>query len=161
MALKRSNLVMRMMSMSLLMFVGCGQSVDPDPEDQTNSDDPPPVEMEEEETDEVVSFSAQIKPVLDARCISCHSPGGVAQLQGIPWDYGSDTLVNDLVNQASAQQEELILIVPGDSASSLVFLKVSTDTPPVGSSMPLGGPSLSDSEIELFRLWIDQGAEDN
>ena len=107
----------------------------------------------------MVSFSTQIQPILSARCIVCHSPGGIAQLSGIPQDLGPETAYEDLVNQPSVQRPDLTLVVPGDSGSSLLFLKISSQAPPVGSPMPLTGPPLSGSEIELIRQWIDQGAE--
>ena len=66
-----------------------------------------------------------------------------------------------LVDQLSVQRNDLTLVVPGDSASSLLFQKVSTDNPPVGLRMPRFAPPLSESEIDLIREWIDQGALDN
>ena len=111
--------------------------------------------------DDRVSFSGQIQPIFTNRCIVCHAPGGIAQNQGIPQDLREGLAYDDLVGQPSVQDANLTLVAPGDAQSSLVFLKVSSDSPPVGSMMPLGGPALSDDEIELIRQWIDQGAEDN
>jgi hypothetical protein len=51
-------------------------------------------------------------------------------------------------------------VVPGDPARSLLYRKVSEDNPPVGSRMPLGG-RLTDEQITLIRLWIEQGARNN
>ena len=105
-----------------------------------------------------VFFTSDVQPILTARCINCHAPGGFAQMQGIPWDFREDTAFGDLVNQVSSQVEALTLVVPGDPNASLLFLKVSSESPPVGSMMPLGGPPLTDIEIELIRVWIEQGA---
>lgn len=105
-----------------------------------------------------VSFDDQIQPILNARCIACHAPGGFAQLLGIPWDYTEGSSFHDLVNQASSQDASFTMIVPGDPDASLLFLKVTQESPPIGDMMPLGGPPLEDSEVELFRLWILQGA---
>ncbi len=105
-----------------------------------------------------VSFDDQIQPILNARCISCHAPGGFAQMSGIPWDYTEGSSFHDLVNQASSQDASFTMIVPGDPDASLLFLKVTQESPPIGDMMPLGGPPLEDSEVELFRLWILQGA---
>jgi len=68
---------------------------------------------------------------------------------------------NNLVNQPSAQRPDLTLVIPGDSASSLVFQKVSQNSPPVGSRMPSLGDPLTAGELALLRDWIDQGALDN
>src|SRR5205814_2358226 len=46
-------------------------------------------------------------------------------------------------------------IVPGNSASSLLILRVSGIKEP---RMPAGGPLLSAGEIGILRAWIDQGA---
>ena len=69
--------------------------------------------------------------------------------EGNSWD--------DLVNVPSEQNSGLTRVVPSDSGSSLLFLKVSQTTPPVGSRMPLGGPPLSQEQQQLIRDWIDQG----
>lgn len=124
-----------------------------DGEDGGGGDDQP--------TDGVVSFSSQIQPIFDARCTVCHAPGRSADLQGIPHDLRAGSAYDDLVNQPSVQRGDLTLVVPGDPDSSLLFLVVSTESPPVGSPMPLGGPSLSENQIELIRQWIVQGAENN
>jgi len=65
------------------------------------------------------------------------------------------------VNQASSQRPDLLLIKPGDSAASLLFLKVSSDTPPAGETMPIFGAKLTSSELAILRDWIDQGAVNN
>jgi len=63
-----------------------------------------------------------------------------------------------IVEQPSHQDASWTLVVPGDAASSLLFLKVSSDEPPVGERMPQVGGALADDEIELIRAWIDCGA---
>ena len=66
-----------------------------------------------------------------------------------------------LVNQASSQDAAHTLVVPSDSSTSLLFLKVSSNDPPVGATMPFIGGRLSSEELALMRDWIDQGALDN
>lgn len=127
---------------------------EPPPTD--NGDDPP--DDGDDEPGEMVFFSADIQPILNDRCINCHFPGGFAQMAGIPWDFREETAFDDIVEQSSSQDGSLTLVVPGDPDSSLLFLKVSTESPPVGSMMPLGGPPLADSEVALIRAWIEQGA---
>ncbi len=122
------------------------------PGDDDGTDDEP------NQDGEVVTFVADIQPILNARCINCHAPGGFAQMVGIPWDYREDTAYEDLVNRISSQDANFTVVVPGDPDSSLMFLKVSSESPPVGSMMPLGGPPLTDGEVQLIRDWIEQGA---
>ncbi len=66
-----------------------------------------------------------------------------------------------LINQKSTLDPSLTLVIPGDSANSLLFLKVSSDSPPVGDTMPLIGRRLTSTELALVRDWIDQGAMNN
>ncbi len=66
-----------------------------------------------------------------------------------------------LVNQPSVQDDSLTLVVPGDSASSLLVNKIESSNPQVGVRMPLFGLALSQSEINLIKNWIDQGALNN
>jgi hypothetical protein len=109
----------------------------------------------------MVSFAGQIQPIFDAKCTVCHQAGGLADNLGIDLRLVPGDAFNGLVNQPSSQQANLTLVVPGDSTSSLLFLKVSSNAPPVGSRMPLFGAPLSQAEIDRIRDWIDQGAQDN
>jgi hypothetical protein len=59
------------------------------------------------------------------------------------------------------QQADLTLVVPGDPDTSLLWLKVSSNSPPVGSTMPLFGSRLTSNELALVRDWIAQGAQNN
>jgi len=109
----------------------------------------------------VVSFATDIQPIFTAQCARCHTPGGIADLAGIDARLLEGEAYDDIVNIMSVQQEEFVLVVPGDSAASLLFLKISSSSPPVGNRMPLFSTPLSSGEIALIRDWIDQGAQDN
>lgn len=52
------------------------------------------------------------------------------------------------------------IVVPGDSSSSLFFLKLQA-TPPCGDRMPQGATPLSDASLAMVRSWIDAGAMNN
>ncbi|MCZ6655472.1 MAG: cytochrome c [Planctomycetota bacterium] len=122
------------------------------PRDDDGTDDEP------DQGGEAVTFVADIQPILNERCINCHAPGGFAQMVGIPWDFREDAAFDDLVNRVSSQDADFTLVVPGDPDSSLMFLKISCESPPVGEMMPLGGPPLTDGEVQLIRAWVEQGA---
>jgi len=111
--------------------------------------------------DEAVSFAADVQPIFTTACAGCHSPGGNADLAGIPTFLRDGESYDMLVNVASVQDDELVLVVPGDSAASLLYQKVASNSPPVGSRMPRFAPALSEDEIKLIQDWIDQGAENN
>ena len=132
----------------------------PDGEDDGLGDDDEPDSGgdEPDQDGEAVTFVADIQPILNERCINCHAPGGFAQMVGIPWDYREDTAFDDLVNRASSQDADFTMVVPGDPGVSLMFLKISSESPPVGEMMPLGGPPLTEGEVQLIRAWVEQGA---
>ena len=108
-----------------------------------------------------VSFSGRIQPIFTTACAGCHSEGGLADLSGIALRLTADVSYSLLVSQQSVQRPDLTLVVPGDPDSSLLFLKISSDTPPVGARMPRSAPPLSQLEIDLIRDWIDEGALNN
>ncbi len=108
-----------------------------------------------------VSFSEDVLPILTSACADCHRDGGIADQAGIALRLVEDLALDMLLNNNSVQDESLGFVKPGDSASSLMFLKISSATPPVGSRMPFQGAPLSDAQIATIRDWIDQGALDN
>ena len=112
---------------------------------------------------ETVSLSTHVQPIFTAHCASCHRDGGGASvLVGI--DIRLDNASNSfstLVNQPSAQNANFTLVKEDDSANSLLYLKVSSSNPPVGSRMPFLSSPLSDDEIRVIKDWIDQGALNN
>ncbi len=112
-------------------------------------------------TGETVSFSTDIQPIFNANCTTCHRAGGLADISGIALRLVEGVSYALLVDQPSSQQADLTLVVPGDSDASLLFLKVRSGAPPVGSTMPLFGTPLSSANLGLIRDWIDQGAMDN
>ncbi len=114
----------------------------------------PPIERD-------VSFAMEIQPIFTQECASCHSQGGFADNVGIPMRLVEGLTLDSTVNQASTQDATFTLIEPFDAANSLLFLKLSENAPPVGSTMPLFGEPLSSDELGLIRDWIDQGAMDN
>jgi hypothetical protein len=63
---------------------------------------------------------------------------------------------------ASAHQgcDGMTLVVPGDPGQSLLYLKVSTDTPPCGKRMPAVGAPLDPAQVDLIRAWIEGGASE-
>lgn len=112
---------------------------------------------------EPVSLSNHVQTIFTAHCASCHRDGGGASvLVGI--DIRLDNASNSfatLVNQPSAQDSNFTLVKENDSANSLLYLKVSSSNPPVGSRMPFLSSPLSDDEIRVIKDWIDQGALNN
>ena len=93
-----------------------------------------------------VDFAKDIGPLLENRCLGCHS----AQLQsnGLRLDSREALLTGGYTGPA---------IRPGDSAGSkLIHLVAGLEK---GIVMPLDGDRLTADQIGLLRAWIDQGAE--
>lgn len=93
-----------------------------------------------------------VEPVLTSSCAlsGCHdaatATGGL--------DLETDALTA-MVGVESANYAGQVYVVAGDSASSLLHLKVAgTDA---GTRMPLGSP-LGETEIAAIKAWIDDGA---
>ncbi len=106
--------------------------------------------LKKTERDEA-SFERDVKPILEMRCVECHSSGGAgAQASGL-----------NLTNHSSLMagtKEGGQLITPG-SAMTSSFLVMLTRKDHL--RMPFGKSPLSDEEVRVIRKWIDQGAKNN
>ena len=110
----------------------------------------------------VISFASQIVPIVDNNCAfaGCHAssdrfpPGEGLVLE-------ADAARANLVDRPSRQQGTLRLVKPKDPDASYLILKLEGAPGITGDRMPQGGPYLSPAEIQQFRLWIEQGAEEN
>jgi len=100
-----------------------------------------------------VSFSQDVKPIIDKNCIECHQAGGEGE-------------VASGFNMAS--YEGLIkgarfgpMIIVGDAeGSNMIVLMEGRADPSI--SMPHGQQkSISKADIQTIRLWIEQGAGNN
>ena len=90
-----------------------------------------------------ISFSRHIQPIIQAHCAKCHTGG---QRKG---GLSLDT--------RAAMLEEDGIIVPGNSEDSRLIELVRGDDPLL--AMPPEGDRLSEEEIALLAMWIDQGAK--
>ena len=89
-------------------------------------------------------FSHEIRPIMERTCWNCHSD----QIQSSGLDLSTR-------EGALAGGSRGPAIVPGNAADSLLFRQVAGME---GPAMPLGVP-LTEEEVEVFRAWINQGAE--
>lgn len=102
---------------------------------------------------DTVSYSADVKPILELKCLSCHSEGGEGYAKtGLNMQSYEDLMSGTRLGP---------VIVPGDALSStLVILVEGRGDPSI--KMPHGAKDgLTDQEIAVIRTWIDQGAKDN
>lgn len=97
-----------------------------------------------------ITYSQDIAPILNAKCVSCHSSGG-------PASFAPLTSYSEVVSGSSNN----LYCIPknyvskGNRFSSLLYLKITT--PPCGQKMPPSG-SLTQDEINKIGQWIDIGA---
>ncbi|HZJ13682.1 MAG TPA: ankyrin repeat domain-containing protein [Chthoniobacteraceae bacterium] len=96
---------------------------------------------------EKVDYARDIQPLLRANCYSCHGP--TLQNGGLRLDRRRDPMPNRVGANGAR-------IVPGNSATSRVYLRVAGNQ--AGTQMPPTG-ALTSAEISLIKTWIDQGAE--
>lgn len=109
-----------------------------------------------QQAEEPVSFSDDIQPILSARCLACHSPGGVASFLQLTDDQSYSNLVNQPALFSEGKRVE-----PGDPGGSALYNRIA-DTGVSGGRMPPPPSSLlSPEEVDLVRRWIAEGAEDN
>jgi mono/diheme cytochrome c family protein len=92
-----------------------------------------------------VSFSKEIRPILEASCTRCHGRG---RNKG---DFRLDTRETLLKGGESGPA-----ILPGKSGESYLIELVSGLDPE--NTMPRKGKKLTPEEVGLLRAWIDQGA---
>ena len=94
----------------------------------------------EMEVKPVPGFSADVADIIIKKCTPCHA-GGKSE-KGLGFIDKPALLISKGY------------IIPGDSAGSLLYKKVSAK-PPYGDRMPKGGPYLSDGQLATIANWID------
>jgi mono/diheme cytochrome c family protein len=97
-----------------------------------------------------LTYQANIKPILDANCVSCHVPGGAGfEKTGLRLD-SYDALIKG--TQFGP------VVVPGSSVSSTLYRLVSGQADP-SIRMPHGKSALPEADMSIIAAWIDQGAK--
>ena len=112
-----------------------------------------------------VTYSGDIWPLLESRCVVCHDDAGQAYYDSKVLFNDSSTTYDVLLNGAVSEDTlggYTKYVVPGDPSSSSLFDKIANDPPNSGGDvMPGSGMMLSDSDIELVETWIAGGALNN
>lgn len=101
--------------------------------------------------EKAISFSRDVKPLINTYCITCHTAEMNHQSELFFDSY--DTLMKGGGNGPA--------ILPGKAKESLLIKKLNSP-PPFGRVMP---PSkkikLTKQQIKVFQDWINQGAKNN
>ena len=100
-----------------------------------------------------VSFSADVQPILQTRCVDCHEPGQAG--------YEASQLRLSSYEDVMKGTRFGPVVVPGDSLNSALIILVEgradpSITMPHGEARP---PTFS--EIEKLKQWVEQGAANN
>jgi len=104
-------------------------------------------------TERTVSFSADVKPILDRHCLECHQPGGKGQL-------ASGLNMNDYQSLMKGARNGPMILAGDPLGSNLLVLMDGRADPSI--NMPHGERDpVAKEDIQTIRLWITQGARDN
>ncbi len=89
---------------------------------------------------------------------SCHASAEPTGRMRLDDDQPATTLRNVSAMGVSCSGQGLTRVRPGDPDGSLLYRKITEDSPPCGSRMPQGADPLSPELIALVRDWIAAGA---
>ncbi|HIA27556.1 MAG TPA: DUF1549 domain-containing protein, partial [Planctomycetes bacterium] len=103
--------------------------------------------VEEDSNLEPVDFNRDIRPLLAHRCLPCHGHDPEARKKGLRLD--------DRDSATQPRGKRPPAITPGDSLSSLMFLRITDDDDPMP---PDERERVSPEEVALLRRWIEEGA---
>ena len=107
--------------------------------------------------EESVSYSMHLEPLIIAHCLSCHESEEAKAKLVLDPGLGYERLVGP----RSIQVPEMALVAPGDPERSYLWLKLQHVTEE-GKGMPrtpTGSKKFRESELELYRRWIEGGAK--
>jgi hypothetical protein len=100
-----------------------------------------------------VSYKSDISPIIHDYCLSCHQPGGK----------GYEASGLDMRTYQSLMKGTKFgsVIKPGDSFTS-ILIQLVEGRAHSSIKMPFGmSGSLSKTNIDLMKKWVDQGAKNN
>ncbi len=96
---------------------------------------------------QTVDFNAQVKPIFNKKCITCH--GGVRRKAGFSLLFRSEALEKNESGKPA--------IIPGDPEHSEMIRRLTVKDPE--ERMPYKHEALSKDEIEILKKWIKEGAQ--
>ena len=105
----------------------------------------------------VVPTFAEVQAVFSANCLPCHSGPSPAAQQSL----AEGEAFSNIVLVESIQDSNLFRIEPNEPDNSYLIRKLEGGPNILGSQMPLGGPPLPQSTIDLIRDWVAGGAPDS
>ena len=101
-----------------------------------------------------ISYQSDIHPILKDNCLQCHvSPNGVGYLKIGLNMVSYETLMHGTIYGP--------VIVPGDSRRSILNKLVEGRAGNYKRMAHNNKDALTEEEIEVFKLWVDQDAKNN
>ncbi|MDX1963664.1 MAG: DUF1549 domain-containing protein [Pirellulales bacterium] len=109
----------------------------------------PPAAVAAGNASQAISYYRQIRPIFQAHCQGCHQPAKA----------GGKYVMTEFSQLLAGGESGSAAIVAGQPDQSALLEQI---TPVEGkAAMPKDRPVLSASDIELIRIWIAQGAQDD
>ena len=99
-----------------------------------------------------VGYNNEVRPILSDKCYACHGPDETNNKAGLRLDTPEAAY-------AALKESKGHAIVPGDLAKSEAWQRIISDDPEKVMPTPESNLSLSDSEKDIIKRWIEQGAE--
>src|SRR5215813_5665654 len=94
-----------------------------------------------------VDFNRDISPILSDKCFACHGPDAGQRKAGLRFDTKEGAFAKTGV------------IIPGDAGNSRLIKRITAAQPEMRMPPPVSSLSLTATQIELLRRWIDEGAK--
>lgn len=116
-----------------------------------------------------VSFARDIRPLLQARCVTCHYNGSLAVPSfEDPFDPENGIVMFENTWFEGHDNDYRYVVVPEKPEESFLVYKVETPPDPAtfdkannGDPMPLQYPRLTNEELAAVRQWISDGAQND
>ena len=105
-------------------------------------------------TEPQVSYQRDVRPIFVDKCIDCHSP---------PYGEGYAKTGLDLRSYESLMKGSVYgpVIVPGNSKKSPLNMLVEGRAGDLSRVLKRQHNPMTDEEIMIIRLWVEQGAQNN
>ncbi|MGC1295406.1 MAG: DUF1549 domain-containing protein, partial [Alloacidobacterium sp.] len=97
-----------------------------------------------------VDFNREIRPILSDNCFKCHGPDEKMRMADMRLDETEGLFVD---------RGGYKIIVPGNSAQSKIYQKISSKDAAFRMPPDDSGKTLTAKQIEVIKQWIDQGAK--
>ncbi|MDA1315538.1 MAG: DUF1553 domain-containing protein [Acidobacteria bacterium] len=97
-----------------------------------------------------VDFDRDVRPILSDKCFACHGPDEAQRQAGLRLDTKEG---------AFADRGGYQVIVPGDSAASRIYQRISHEQEVARMPPPEFERKLTEEEIDVIRRWVEQGAD--